>query len=41
MTNIFYPVFIKENEILFYSLIIVIVLMILLTITFVIKELKK
>ena len=41
MKNIFNPIFIGNNEILFYSYIFVMLFIIILTTIFVIKEIKK
>lgn len=41
MKNIFNNFFIKDHEILFYAYIIAMIIIIILTIIFVIKELKK
>lgn len=41
MKNIFNPVYIKENELLFYIFLIVIVLIMIITTIFVLKEVNK
>jgi heme/copper-type cytochrome/quinol oxidase subunit 4 len=41
MKYIFNPIYVKENEILFYIFLIVILLIIILTTIFVIKEVNK